>query len=48
MDCRKALFSSLAESEIPIMELRPIGKNLEEMFIDIVNKDATAKEEELS
>ena len=46
-DARKTLFASLSAAEIPIMELRPIGKTLEEMFIEIVNKDAPAKEEEL-
>ncbi len=46
-DARKNLFASLAASGLPIMELRPIGKTLEEMFIEIVNKDVPVKEEDV-
>ena len=43
-DVRRDLFRAMAEADIPILELRPVGKTLEEMFIEIVNKDASAKE----
>ena len=46
-DVRKALFESLATADVPIMELRPVGKSLEEMFIEIVNKDMPVKEEDV-
>ena len=44
-DVRKALFHAMAGADIPILELRPVGKTLEEMFIEIVNKDASARED---
>lgn len=43
-DVRRDLFRAMAEADIPILELRPVGKTLEEMFIEIVNKDASTKE----
>lgn len=43
-DVRRDLFRAMAEADIPILELRPVGKTLEEIFIEIVNKDASAKE----
>lgn len=39
LDARRGLFTSLAQSEIAIMELKPIGKTLEEVFIDITGRD---------
>lgn len=44
-DVRRDLFHAMAEADIPILELRPVGKTLEEMFIEIVNKDVSAKED---
>ncbi len=45
-DARKELFYSLAEANISIMELKPIGKSLEEVFIDITGRDANVTEGE--
>lgn len=42
-DSRKELFNSLAQAQIPIMELKPIGKNLEEVFIEITGKDSVVE-----
>lgn len=39
VDVRRPLFNELARNSMPIVELRPVGKSLEEMFINIVNKD---------
>ena len=46
MDSRQELFRALSEKDIPIMELRPIGRSLEEMFIEITSRDAAEKGEE--
>lgn len=45
-DSRKEVFRALAENDLPILELRPIGKNLEEVFIEIVGRDQSAETEE--
>ncbi|MBE7056279.1 MAG: ABC transporter ATP-binding protein [Ruminococcaceae bacterium] len=45
-DARKELSKSLFQSDISIMELKPIGKTLEEVFIDITGRDNTHTEEE--
>lgn len=39
VDVRRPLFNELAHASMPILELRPMGRTLEEIFIDIVNKD---------
>lgn len=46
MDSRTELFKALAENDLPILELRPIGKNLEEVFIEIIGRDQSAETEE--
>ena len=38
-DVRRAVFNELARNNMAIIEFRPIGRSLEEIFIDIVNKD---------
>lgn len=38
-DARRAVFNELARNNMAIIEFRPIGRSLEEIFIDIVNKD---------
>ncbi len=45
-DARRDLFRSLAQADIPVMELKPIGKTLEEVFIDITGRDSHVEEEE--
>ena len=40
-DVRRPLFNELARASLPIIELRPVGRSLEEIFIDIVNNDKT-------
>ncbi len=45
-DARKELFTSLAQADVSIMELKPIGKTLEEVFIEITGKDNTVAAEE--
>lgn len=39
IDARRPLFNELSRNSMPILELRPVGRSLEEIFIDIVNKD---------
>ena len=39
IDARRPLFNELSRNSMPILELRPVGRTLEEIFIDIVNKD---------
>ena len=39
MDVRRPLFNELSRNSMAILELRPVGRTLEEIFIDIVNKD---------
>lgn len=42
MDVRRPLFNELSHASMPILELRPVGRTLEEIFIDIVSKDKSA------
>jgi len=44
MDARIDINKVFAELSYPILELRSVGKSLEEIFIDIVNQDARVKE----
>ena len=44
MDSRIDINKVFAELSYPILELRAVGKSLEEIFIDIVNQDARVKE----
>ena len=39
VDVRRPLFNELSRNSMAILELRPVGRTLEEIFIDIVNKD---------
>lgn len=39
VDARRPLFNALSHASMPILELRPVGRTLEEIFIDIVSKD---------
>ena len=39
VDIRRPLFNELARASLPIIELKPEGRSLEEIFIDIVNND---------
>ncbi|MBE7065349.1 MAG: ATP-binding cassette domain-containing protein [Ruminococcaceae bacterium] len=43
-DARIDINKVFAEMNYPILELRSVGKSLEEIFIDIVNQDARVKE----
>lgn len=45
LDVRRPLFNELSRASIPILELRPVGRTLEEIFIDVVNKDAPVTNE---
>ncbi len=45
-DIRKIMFNEMARAGYPIIELRPVGRTLEEIFIDVVTKDSTIKEDE--
>ncbi len=45
-DVRRGVFNAVARAGMAILELRPIGRTLEEMFIDIVNKEPVQSEEE--
>ncbi|MBQ8164396.1 MAG: ATP-binding cassette domain-containing protein [Clostridia bacterium] len=44
MDARLDINKVFSELDYPILELRSVGKSLEEIFIDIVNQDAREKE----
>lgn len=46
VDIRRELFYEMAQAGYPIVELRPVGKTLEEIFLDVVSKDVPAREEE--
>lgn len=46
LDVRRPLFNELSRASIPILELRPVGRTLEEIFIDVVNKDAVVSSNE--
>lgn len=39
-DVRRALFNACAERSMPILEMRSVGKTLEEFFVDIISKDS--------
>ncbi len=42
MDVRRAIFNNLSHNNMALIELRPVGRTLEEIFIDIVNKEQEA------
>jgi len=42
VDIRRPMFNELARASLPIIELRPVGRSMEEIFIDIVNNDKAA------
>lgn len=44
-DVRRPLFHALSRADLPILELRPVGRTLEEIFIDIVNTDKGSQPE---
>ena len=33
------MFRACAENDLPIVEMRPVGKTLEEFFVDVISKD---------
>lgn len=43
---RRKLFLACAEKEMPILEMKALGRSLEEFFVDIIAKDAGGGEEE--
>ncbi len=45
VDVRRHMFNELGRESLPILELRPVGKTLEEVFLDIVSKDVPRTEE---
>ena len=45
-EIRIEFFKQMAEANLPIIEIRPIGKTIEDIFIDVVSKDTTIKEED--
>lgn len=45
MDVRRPLFNELSHNSMAILELRPMGRTLEEIFIDIVNKDKNSTDQ---
>ncbi|MBQ8827759.1 MAG: ABC transporter ATP-binding protein [Clostridia bacterium] len=46
-DSRFELNAEFAKYGYPILELRPVGKSLEEVFVEIVNQDSHVKEEKI-
>ena len=44
VDVRRPLFNELARASLPVIELRPVGRSMEEIFIDIVNNDKYVSE----
>ncbi len=48
VDVRRPLFNELSRASLPIIELRPVGRSLEEIFIDIVNKDSVSHTESVN
>ena len=44
-DVRRMVFNELARNNMAVIELRPVGRSLEEIFIDIVNKEQSAEVE---
>lgn len=45
VDVRRPLFNELARAGLPIIELRPVGRSMEEIFLDIVNNDKYVSEQ---
>ncbi|MBR5280620.1 MAG: ABC transporter ATP-binding protein [Clostridia bacterium] len=45
VDVRRPLFNELSRNSMAILELRPVGRTLEEIFIDIVNKDKNSADQ---
>ena len=45
VDVRRPLFNELSHNSMAILELRPMGRTLEEIFIDIVNKDKNSADQ---
>jgi len=45
VDIRRQMFNELARAGCPILELKPVGKSLEDMFLDVVTRDNTIQEE---
>ncbi|MBO5418340.1 MAG: ATP-binding cassette domain-containing protein [Clostridia bacterium] len=39
VDVRRQVFRACAENDLPIVEMRPVGKTLEEFFVDVISKD---------
>ncbi len=45
VDVRRPLFNELARAGLPIIELKPVGRSMEEIFLDIVNNDKYVSEQ---
>ena len=43
IDIRRALFRICAEENMPILEMAPLGEELEDIFIRLIDRDAKAK-----
>ncbi len=44
-DIRRELFNEMSKANYPIIELRPVGKTIEDIFLDVVSKDTPVREE---
>ncbi|MBE7057810.1 MAG: ATP-binding cassette domain-containing protein [Ruminococcaceae bacterium] len=45
-DVRRGVFNALAHNNMAIIELRPVGRTLEEIFIDIVSNEQGSEQEQ--
>ena len=45
-DVREAVFYACAAADLPILEMKEGGRNLEQIFLDVIAKEETAEEEE--
>lgn len=45
-DVRRGVFNALAHANMAVIELRPVGRTLEEIFLDVVSKDPGAADAE--
>ena len=45
-DIRRKIFYACAENDLPIVEMKAVGRNLEELFVDIISHDVGGGDEE--
>ena len=44
-DVRRGVFNALSNANMAIIELKPVGRTLEEIFIDIVSNEQSSEEQ---